>query len=298
MSVREILGGRQRLKKAAGKLEYYFFTSMLLSAFLICVILVIAFDAFFKSEPVQSVYVGLFSKSVSSAANLSLGNLPEFTQNLLKVLGSLLVLVFENAPTVVSFLLVSIFLLCPVYQGTVRYCAYLIEENRALPLTAVLFYFASPSLYFSSVLLSVGIAVRKWLSAVAFLLPSALFFALGTALDSTYVGQDTLGSSIKLLSLVLLLLSLLLHNVFLNRYVAVRYLFALGSRKKLFKASAQLTKNHKFWLFYTRLGLLVNLVPALFIIPAPICLTRILSGEGLIVKSLIKTRREKAVKAV
>jgi len=296
VSTREIYSDRQRLKKTAGKLEYYFFTSILLSTIFVCLILVIAFDAFFKSEPVQSVYVGLFSKSISSAANLNLGNLPEFTQNILKAFSSLLVLVFENAPTVISFFLVSAFLLCPVYQGTVRYCAYLIEENRALPLTAVLFYFTSPSLYFSSVCLSLGIAIRKWLSAVIFLFPSALFFALGTVFDSTYVGQDTLGSSIKLLSLVLFLLSLLLCSVFLNRYAAVRYLFALGCRKKLFKASAHLTKNRRAWLFYTRLGLLINLAPAVFIIPAPICLTRVLSGEGLLVKSLIKTQREKSAK--
>lgn len=294
MNLTEIFRARVQLKNAAGKLEYYFFTSILLSTFFICVVLVIAADAFFKSEPVQSVYVGLFSKSISSAASLNIGNLPEFTENFLKLLGGVLILAFENAPSVVSFFLVAVFLLCPVYQGSVRYCAYLIEEKKPLPITAVMFYFTSPALYFSSVLLTVRIVVRKWLSVAAFLLPSALFFALGCVFDSTYVGQQTLGGSIKLLSLVLFVLSLLLCAAFLNRYAAVRYLFALGSRKKLFEASAHLTKNRHFWLFGARLRLLINLVPALLVFPAPVCLTRILSGEGLLVKSLIKYRSQKA----
>ncbi len=293
MKMKEIFSARRELKKAAGKLEYYFFTTMLLSAFLLCAVLVIGFDAFFKSEPVKSAYTQLFSKSISSAAALNLGTLPEFTAAMLKAVNGALFTLFENAPSAVCFGAAAVFLLCPVYQGTVRYCAYLIEERRPLPLAAVLFYFTKPSLYFSSVWLTVRIAAKKLAVTVVFLLPPAAVFQVGSVFNSVYFGQRALGGALQLLALVLFVLSILLCAVFLNRFAAVRYLFALGGRKKLFRASVRLTKNRRTWLLGARLALLVNLLPAVLIIPAPMCLTRALSGEGLLIKTLLKENKKR-----
>lgn len=298
MKMKEIFSARRELKKAAGKLEYYFFTTMLLSTFLLCAVLVIGFDAFFKSEPVKSAYIQLFSKSVSSAAALNLGTLPEFAAAALSAVNGALFVLFENAPSVVCFGVAAVFLLCPVYQGTVRYCAYLIEERRALPLAAVLFYFTKPSLYFSSVWLTVRIAAKKLAVTAAFLAPPAAVFLVGSVFNSVYFGERALGGALQVLALVLFVLSVLLCAVFQNRFAAVRYLFALGGRKKLFRASARLTKNRRSWLLGARLSLLVNLLPAVLIIPAPMCLARALSGEGLLIKTLLRDRKKRAANEV
>ncbi len=276
----------------AGKLEYLFFPSLLISAAALCIALVFITNEFFTLEPVHSVYLSLFSQADMSVNTLMDTSAPDFIQNMLTVLRGMLATAFENAPTALMFFLTMVFLVCPVYQGTVRYSAYLIEEQKALPLVAVLFYFTSPKQYFSSVLLSLRLFARKGGAAVVFFLAPCIFFVLGSALSSTYFGRGHIAAVIMLLSLALCLPCVILYFIYCERFSAARYIFALGNRKNIFKASSTLTRGKRAWLFALSLRLSLNLLPALLILPAPAALSHIINGKGLATHALISNRNK------
>lgn len=293
MKINETLRGRRALFKVAGGLEYLFFTSILVSAIALAGVCTLFVDGVFKTEQVRSAYVALFSSAAQSASALYLPSMPDYLENALNTFYEIMRVAFENAPSTLAFFICMLFAVCPVYQGTVRYSAYLIEEQKPLRLTAVLYYFTSPRLYFSSVLLTLRLGARKLLAALLFFLPPTVFFSLGSALSSTYFGQQEIAAAIMIMSAVLLLLSGVLYFVFCKRYFAVRYLYALGGRKKIFKSSARLTMGKRATLFLVSLRLSLNFIPALFILPAPAALSRSIFGRGLVTRALIREKAER-----
>jgi len=198
---------------------------------------------------------------------------------------------FSGLPTFLVFLLFLIFLISPIYQGTIRWSAYLIEEKRALPISAAVFYFTSPKLYFRSVFLSLKLIFVRLISSLIFFLPPTIFFLIGRALSSDYIGQEALGSGISVLSLFLFLPLFVLYLIFCTRFSAVRYLFALGNFKGIFKSSKKVMRKKSVSALILNLRLCLNLLPALFIIPAPAFLSQAICGKCLFINFLLEKNK-------
>lgn len=290
MKKNEILKGRREISKICGKGEYLFFTSMLICAAVFCAILTLLVNSLFKTPEVADVYVKLLPKNSGSANP----NLPPFLALAINVLKDFGIYFLKGLPVAAVFVLVFWFVVCPVYQGTIRYCAYLIEEGKPLPIRAILFYFLSPKFYFSCVFLSIKIFFRKMALGLAFLLLPSLCIGLSLALGSDYYGQYSLGALTLILSAVWLVLAVVLFFIYCEKYSAVRYLFALGFTKKLFKASKEITEEKRGWLFTLRLRLILNLPLMVFIVTAPLSLSRIIFGHCLCIKALLCERRKAA----
>ena len=282
----EILKKRRDLKACAGKSEYAFFTSILLSAAALCTVLVLAVELFMESPEVSQAY----GEFISGGLSLPKGQ-GSFFSAAAEVLGEVLLATLKSIPAAIGFFLTLLFVVLPIYQGTIRWSAYLVEEGSALPIRAILFYFLSPSLYFSSVLLSLRIFLRKALFALAFLLPPLLCLALSLVLGSDYYGEKALAGANLILSVLWLILSFLLYIIFCQRYAAVRYLFSLGSTKRLFRRSCELTKNRRAWFFTFKLMLLPNLLLVFLIFTAPLAISRMLCASSLAVKELILEKK-------
>lgn len=293
MKKKEILKERRELKSLAGKSEYLFFTSVLLSAAALCAIAVLAVDNLMRVPEVSEVY----GSAVAPAGSISIpvsNALPDFLLAAASGLERGVQAAVLAAPSALVFVALLLFIVCPIYQGTVRWCAYLIEERRALPIGAVLFYFLSPRLYFSSVLISVRIFARKLLAGVAFLSAPAFCIGVSLLLGSEYLGQQALAAATLILSVVWLCLALILYFIFCERYSAVRYLFALGNSKKLFSVSKKITAERRAWFFTLRLRLWLNIFLALGIITAPAALSRIICGKCLAVRALLSEKKTPA----
>lgn len=289
MKKSEILKGRREISKICGKGEYLFFASILISAAALCIILTLAVDFLFRTPEIAEVYGNLLPKS---SGNLVGSSLPPFLASAINILKDFGISALKGFPTAAVFVLCFLFVVCPVYQGTIRYCAYLIEEGKALPMGAILFYFLTPKYYFPCVFLSIKIFFRKLMLGLAFLLLPSLCIGLSLSLGSDYYGENTLGTLTLILSAVWLLLALVLFFIYCEKYSAVRYLFALGFTKKLFKASKEITEEKRGWLFTLRLRLMLNLPLMIFIVTAPLSLARIIFGDCLSVKALICEKRK------
>ena len=184
----EILKGRRELSKISGKGEYFFFTSILISAFALCIFFCLAANGLFSQNNAQAVL-----SITSPIPNLSTISIP-------------LSPIIKGASTFLVFGLFMLLLVSPIYQGSIRWNAYLIEERKSLPITAVLFYFLSPRLYFSAVFLSLRLFLIRFFSLFAFMLTPLIFFSIGIILSSDFYGQELLGSLITIFSLVLTLI--------------------------------------------------------------------------------------------
>ena len=283
----KVLTKRSELRKLSGK-SYFFFCTLLLSAIFLSAAIVLFGDMFFNFFDVS----GAIMSAVPLLPNASKTS-SDFILALTESANSFLKSFLSSLPTFFIFLFCLIFLISPIYQGTIRWSVYLIEEKRALPISAAVFYFTSPSLYFRSVLISVRLILLRLLSAFAFFLPPSLTFIIGGALSSDYIGQTALGSAISLLSLLLLLPLFVLYLIFCARFSAVRYLFALGNFKKLFKCSGQIMHKKLSATLFLNLRLCLNLLPAVFIIPAPACLSQAICGKCLFINSLLVKRQTK-----
>ncbi len=293
MKKNEILKGRRELKSLAGKSEYLFFTSVLLSAAALCAIAVLAVDSLMRLPEVKDVYGSAVAPMGSVSIPVS-KELPDFLLAAASGLEKAAAAAVLAAPSAFIFVILLLFIVCPIYQGTVRWCAYLIEERRALPIGAVLFYFVSPRLYFSSVIISIRIFARKLGAAALFLLAPAFCIGMSLLLGSEYLGQRALAAASLILSVVWLCLALVLYFIFCERYSAVRYLFALGSSKKLFAASKKITAERRAWFFTLRLRLWLNIFLALGIISAPAAISRIICGNCLAVRALLSEKKTPA----
>lgn len=293
MKKSEILKGRRELKNLAGKTEYLFFTSILLSAAALCAISVLAVDSLLRVPEVSEVY-GSMVAPVTGITIKTQSQLPDFLIAAARWLEGALSSFVLSLPRILVFAILLLFIVCPIYQGTIRWCAYLIEERRALPIGAVLFYFLSPRIYFSCVLVSLRIFVFKLSAALLFL--SAPVFCIGVSflLGSEYLGQQALAAATLILSVVWLCLALVLYFIFCQRYSAVRYLFALGNVSKIFAASKKVTDGRRGWFFTLKLRLLFNIFLALGVVTAPIAFSRIICGNCLAVCALLSEKKSPA----
>ncbi|MBQ8869285.1 MAG: hypothetical protein IJ027_06190 [Oscillospiraceae bacterium] len=290
MNKNDILKKRKNLCQQAGKGEYFFFTSILLSAAAFCIIAVLATDLFIKTPEVSAAYGEMLGGELA----IKEGEHP-FLKASLTVLNYIIKWAAGSLPTLAVFFVTFVFIVCPIAEGTIRWSAYLTETGSALPIGAIMFYFTSARLYFSSVLLTLRLFLRKGLSALGFIFPPMFCIFLSLILGSDYYGQKTLAGGCLILSVIWLLLSLALYLVFCQRYAAVRYLYALGSGKKIFKRSAQITQERRVWFALYNLRLLPNLLLVLAVITAPLALSRIISGHCLAVKELILEKRRQIV---
>ena len=239
MKKSEILKGRREILKICGRGEYFFFASILICAIVFCAISTFLADSIFRNTEISEVYGNLIPKN----SDYENQNLPPFLASAINILKDFGISALKSLPTAAVFVLVFWFLVCPVYQGTIRWCAYLIEEGKALPIRAILFYFVSPKYYFPCVFLSIKIFFRKLMLALAFLLMPSLCIGLSLGLGSDYYGENTLGALTLVLSAVWLILAVVLFLIYCEKYSAVRYLFALGFTKKLFRASREITEE-------------------------------------------------------
>lgn len=291
MKKSEILKGRREISKICGRGEYFFFASLLICAAALCVILTLCVDSLFKTPEIAEVYTNLLPKNSGGLKNESM---PPFLLSAVNILKDFGIAVLKELPSMAVFILVFLFIVCPVYQGTIRYCAYLIEEGKALPMGAILFYFVSPKYYFPCVFLSIKIFFKKLTLALAFLLMPLLCIGLSLSLGSDYYGEHTLGAVTLILSAVWLILAIVLFFIYSEKYSAVRYLFALGFTKKIFRASREITEEKRGWLLTLRLRLALNIPLMIFVATAPFSLARIIFGHCLCVKALICERRKMA----
>jgi len=286
MNTTQILKKRKKLCDEAGKGEYFFFTSILLSSLILCAVCVFATGLFMQTPEVSDAY-GEF------VGGVKLGNSRHpFLKEVLSVGGRLAGLALNNLPCAVVFFLVFVLIVCPIAQGTIRWGAYLTETGQALPIGAIMFYFTSPSLYFSQALITLSLCLRKAISALLFLLPPVFCIFLSLVLGSDYYGQKTLSAACLILSALWLVLAAVLNAVFCQRYAAVRYLYALGNSKKVFRRSVQVTSSRRAWFALFNLRLLPNLLLALPIFTAPLALSRIITGHCLAVKEAIAEKRK------
>ncbi|MBQ8337887.1 MAG: hypothetical protein IJY33_01955 [Oscillospiraceae bacterium] len=286
MNKGEILKKRKTLCQQAGKSEYFFFTSILLSAAAFCLIAVLATDLFMKTPEVSAAYGEFFGGEIviKDGEHPFLKASAEVAEALIKWAAGVL-------PTLAVLFVSLVFIVCPIAQGTIRWGAYLTETGSALPIGAIMFYFTSARLYFSSVLLTLRLFLKKGLSALGFMFPPVFCIFLSLILGSDYYGQKTLAGGCLILSLVWLVLAAALCVVFCQRYAAVRYLFALGSTKKIFRRSKEVTKERRVWFALFNLRLLPNLLLILAVFTAPLALSRIIAGHCLAVKEAIKEKR-------
>lgn len=285
MNISDILRERKSLYKCTGRGEYLFFTSILISAAALCAVFVLFVTNFLKTPEIASAYGEvIYSQAISGAKS-------PFVEAAIEVFYELLSSLWLSLPSTLSFLLVLFLVVCPVYEGTIRWSAYLVEKRESLPISAILFYFSSPRLYFKSVYLSIRLFARKLFFALLFLIvPFSLLF-LSLVLGSDYYGQKAAAGAVFLLSLVLFILCLVLYVIFCQRYAAVRYLFALGNFKKLFRRSAHLTSKTRAFIFTFNLRLIPNLLLLLPIITAPFALSRILCAKCLMLNALIAKKK-------
>ncbi len=294
MKKSEILKGRRELKSLAGKTEYLFFTSILLSAAALCAISVLAADSLLRVPEVSEAY-GSMVYPITSVTIKTQSYLPDFLIAAARGLEAALSAFVLSFPRILVFATLMLFIVCPIYQGTIRWCAYLIEERRALPISAVLFYFLSPRIYFSCVFVSLKIFIYKLSAALVFL--SAPIFCMGISflLGSEYLGQQALAAATLMLSAVWFILALVLYFIFCQRYSAVRYLFALGNVKKIFAASKRITSGRRGWFFTLKLRLLLNIFLVLGIVTAPVAASRIICGNCLAVCALLSEKKTPAL---
>lgn len=289
MNKGEILKKRKILCQQAGKSEYFFFTSILLSAVAFCLIAVVATELFMKTPEVSAAYGELFGGGVELK-----GAEHPFLKASQRVLSELWGYTFQSLPTLAVLFVSLVFIVCPIEQGTIRWSAYLTETGSALPIGAIMFYFTSARLYFSSVLLTLRLFIRRGLSALGFMFPPVFCIFLSLILGSDYYGQKTLAGGCLILSLVWLVLAAALCVIFCQRYAAVRYLYALGSTKKIFRRSKEVTRERRAWFALFNLRLLPNLLLILAVFTAPLALSRIISARCLAVKELILEKRRAA----
>lgn len=289
MNKSEILKKRKILCQQAGKGEYFFFTSILLSAAAFCTIAVLATDLFMKTPEVSAAYGEMLGGEIA----IKEGEHP-FLMASWTVLNSIIKWAAQSLPTLAVFFVTFVFIVCPIAEGTIRWSAYLTETGSALPIGAIMFYFTSAKLYFSSVLLTLRLFFRKGLSALGFMFPPVFCIFLSLILGSDYYGQKTLAGGCLILSLVWLVLAAALCVIFCQRYAAVRYLYALGSTKKIFRRSKEVTRERRAWFALFNLRLLPNLLLILAVFTAPLALSRIISARCLAVKELILEKRQAA----
>lgn len=289
MNKGEILKKRKALCQQAGKSEYFFFTSILLSAAAFCLIATLATDLFMKTPEVSAAYGELLGGEIK----LQNAEHPFFKASL-SVLGAITKWAAQSLPTLLVFFITFVFVVCPIAQGTIRWGAYLTETGTALPIGAIMFYFTSARLYFSQVVLTLRLFLRKALSAFAFLCPPVFCIFLSLILGSDYYGQKTLAGGCLILSTVWFILAAALNVIFCQRYAAVRYLYALGSTKKIFRRSAQITRERRVWFAVFNLRLIPNLLLIFAIFTAPLALSRIIAGHCLAVKEAISEKRRAA----
>ncbi len=286
MNKGQILKKRKKLCSEAGKGIYFFFTSILLSSLIFCAVCVFATDSFMKSPEVSQAYGEMIGGIKIGTAH------SPFLKAVMSVGGAAMSLAMESLPTMAVFFVVFVFVVCPIAQGTIRWGAYLAETGSALPIGAIMFYFTSLRLYFSQVWLTLRLFLRKALSALLFLLPPTFCIFLSLVLGSDYYGQKTLSAACLILSVLWLILAAVLNVVFCQRYAAVRYLYALGSGKKVFRRSASVTRERRAWFALFNLRLLPNLLLVLAVFTAPLALSRIITGHCLAVKETIAEKRK------
>ena len=285
MNITDILKERKALYKCTSKGEYLFFTSILISSGALCAVLVLFVTNFVKTPEIASAYGEIiYSKAISGAKS-------PFIEAAIEVFYEILNSIWLSLPSALSFLLVLFLVVCPIYQGTIRWSAYLVEKRESLPVSAILFYFFSPKLYFRSVYLSIKIFTRKLIFAFLFFLVPGILLFFSLVLGSDYYGQKAAAGAVLLLSLVLFALCLVLYVIFCQRYAAVRYLFALGNFKKLFYRSAHLTHKSRAFIFAFNLRLIPNLLLIIPVITAPLALSRILCAKCLMVNALIAKKK-------
>lgn len=278
MKKSEILKGRRELMRLSGKGVYLFFPSILVSAFALCLFFCLAANGLFSQNNVQSVL-----SVTSPLPNISTISIP-------------LAPIIKGASTFLVFSLFMLLLVSPIYQGSIRWSAYLIEEKKSLPITAVLFYFLSPRLYFSAVFLGLRLFILRFLMLISFMLTPIIFLSLGLILSSDFYGQETIGALIIIFSLVLAIIFYIFYLIFSKRYSAVRYLFALRKTKRIFRTSKEITRGKGVWLLFFSLRLYLSLLPAIFIITAPFSLSSYICGSNLSIRYLIDEKKsQKAV---
>lgn len=295
MKKSEILKGRREISKICGRGEYFFFASLVICAAALCMVLTLAVDSLMRIPEVSEAYGSLLPSPPSLTQNSD--SVPFYLSSALEGLASFGIVTLKALPTATVFTLLFLLIVSPIYQGTVRYCAYLIEEGHPLPIRAILFYFLSPKFYFPCVFLGVRIFLRKLLLALCFLLMPSLCIGISLYLGSDYYAQNTLAAVTLILSAAWFLLAAVLFFIFCEKYSAVRYLFALGFTKKLFKASGEITEQKRAWLFSLRLRLMLNIFLAVGIVSAPYSLARIFFGHCLSIKALIFEKKQKTQKA-
>lgn len=287
----EILKRRRELAAYSGRGEFFFFPSILISAAAFCAVICLGVHFFMSTPEVSQAYSSAVLDPALKIPNF--GGYP-FLDVLQIFIERFLSAFLKGLVSFSVFYAVLIFLLLPIYQGTVRWCAYLVEEEKALPISAITFYFSSPSLYFKSVLLSIRIFIRKAFFAFLFLFPPLFCAGISLIVGSDYFGEKTLAAASLILSLLWSVFALILYFIYCQKYAAVRYLFALGESRKIFKRSALLTAERRGFLFTFNLLLSANLLLVLGIVTAPYALSRIISAQSLMIKALISEKRKTA----
>ncbi len=290
MKIYMILRKRKSICKTAGKLSFYFFPSLLLAAIFISAALTLFIDGLFKIPEIKAVYSDAVMSAVPIIPQNFSNNTPDFFIAFANQLSLFIKGLFSLLPPILTSVLSLVFLISPIYQGTIRWSAYLIEEKTSLPISAALFYFTSPRLYFLSVFLSLRLVLLRFFSALLFYAPPIILYLLGSAFASDYLGQVALGSAIILLSFILLPLLTFFYLLFCIRFSAVRYLFALGNFKKIFSSSNKLMRSRTIKTLLLNLRLSLDFIPALFILTAPACTSRAISGKCLYINALLNEK--------
>ncbi len=288
MKMRTFLKERRELCRISGWGAYFFGPSLLVSAGLFSVLTAGAVERLVRVPEVAAAY----SQHIRPLAQqLQATDMSTPTGELLGALGRVAQRALWQLPTLVAFLLGVLLVVGPVYAGTVRWGVYLIEERQVLPLRAVFFYFLSPRLYFGSVLLSLRLFWRKAAAAVCFLLPPAVCFLAGYLLGGGYYGQGDYAGAVLLLSIVWFTLAVVLYLIFTRRYAAVRYLYALGKTRGVFRTSRALLRGNCSWFFLLQLQLFPNLLLGATVFFLPFALSRIFFGQALGVRALLQARQ-------
>lgn len=291
MKIAKIFRTSFSAQKNASKIETSLFSTLLISAVLFSFIFVLAVYILFDIPEISAAYSSVYMPSVNSFYPFLSVSSPDFLFKLVHYLTTLLNSFFHTLPTALTFFLCSLFVVSPVFEGSVRYCAYLLEEKKPLPITAILFYFTSPKRFFSCVFLSLKLIFRKIISFFMFLTLPIILFIVSLFLNSGFFLPTAFSSAAVILSALLIVLMFLLYLIYCQRYNAVRYLYALGSVKKVFKVSERLTRGRRSFFFRFNLILTLCLIPSVLIITAPYIVSKVLSLSCGAVHFCLKERK-------
>lgn len=284
---------RKELKRIMGTGEYLYFSSAFLSVILLSIFLSAAIFLLLSLPQSFLLRENIMGGAVESLLpSYEYGNENEFVLQFIKEVSYFLNRALGFFIALCFGVFIYIFLVCPIFMGTLRWCAFSVEEKSVLSLKAIMFYFLSPKLYFSCVLINLRIFIKKMLVLSAFLLPPLISLFLSSMLSSDFYGQSELAGASLILSVIWFILALVLFVIFIQKYSAVRYLYALGESKKLFVKSKTLTDEERLRFLILKLRLSLNLFFVLFVVTAPIGISRIISGFCLCINSLLKKRKK------